>query len=131
MTTVNFHDILHQDVLKKLFPSDRTDQFFEAFYGDAAEGAYNIELAYRGHSQGELQLEFQLRLRPGKCLACNLTYGLPQVFLRHPIININGLVEQIDNLLDGQAKCTSWELGATRDVSSELHVIPVTLFFDS
>jgi hypothetical protein len=118
------------DVLKKLFPPNRTDRFFDAIYGDTTEGAYDIRLKFKRHSVNRLQFEFELKQRPGRCLACNLTYGLPEIFSRHPIININGLVQEIDQLLNGRTRCTNWQLGMTQVVSSELHVIPLTIFLD-
>jgi len=85
MATESFDGIFTQDVLKKLFPEDRADQFFDALFGDAEEGAYDISLEFKGQSQNKLEFEFHLKQRPGKCLACNLTYGLPQVFSRHGV----------------------------------------------
>jgi hypothetical protein len=131
MATESFRDMFTQDVLKKVFPGDLADRFFDALYGDTTEGAYDISLEFKGHSQNKLQFEFHLKQRPEKCLGCNLTYGLPQIFSRHPIININGLVQEIDNLLNGRARCTDWQLGMTQVVSSELHVIPLILFLDT
>ena len=131
MATVSFDDVFTQNVLKKLFPQDRTDRFFDALYGDKTEGAYDIGLEFKGHSQNELQFEFQLRQRPSKCLACNLTFGLPKILSRHPIINVEGLVKEIDQLLNGRARCTNWQLGFTQVASGELHVIPLTLFLDN
>jgi hypothetical protein len=72
-------------------------------------------------------MEIRLKERPGKCLACNLTYGLPQVFSRHPVINMKGLVHGIEQTLGNQLKCTGWSLDPTRAVSRHLHVIPLTL----
>lgn len=119
-----------QEILDKLFPQRRSDLFFEALYGDISEGAYDIRLTFNGHSRNRLFFSFHLTPRPGKCLACSLTYGLPQVFSRHPVIDVNGLVQAIDHRLDGQGKCSSWELGNTEEHSSERHVIPLTLFLD-
>ncbi|MCJ7615703.1 MAG: pancreas/duodenum homeobox protein 1, partial [Desulfobacterales bacterium] len=82
------------------------------------------------HNDGELQFELQLRPRPGRCLACNLTYGLPQVFSRHPAINLNGLFEEINDIVNGHARCTHWKLGRTKEVSSDLHIIPLIVFLD-
>jgi hypothetical protein len=130
MTFVSFNAIFDEDVLKKLFPPGRTDQFFDALYGDTAEGAYDMRLKFKGHTTNKLQFEFHLKQRPGKCLACNLTYGLPEILSRHPIINVNGLVQEIDQLLNGRAIFRSWQLGNTQVVSRELHVIPLTLFLD-
>lgn len=131
MATESFRDMFTQDVLKKVFPGDLADRFFDTLYGDTTEGAYDISLEFKGHSQNKLQFEFHLKQRPEKCLGCNLTYGLPQIFSRHPIININGLVQEINNLLNGRARCTDWQLGMTQVVASELHVIPLILFLDT
>jgi len=77
-------------------------------------------------------LEFELHLtqRPGKCITCSLTYGLPEVFKRHPVINISGLVQKIDRLLDGRAKCVDWQMDFTREVSGVLHVIPLIILLN-
>ena len=131
MATKRFDGIFTPDVLKKLFPEDRSDLFFDALFGSAAEGAYDISLKFREHNQKRLEFELHLTQRPGKCLYCNLTYGLPAVFSRHPIINIKKLVQDIDRLLNGQARCIEWQLGITREVSSELHVIPLIISLDS
>jgi len=111
--------------LARLMPSNIADDFFDALYGDAAEGAYDIELAYRGHGEGRLNFELLLKQRPGKCLACNLTYGLPQVFQRHPVINLKGLVARVCQLVGADSSQANWSLGRTRTISSELHAIPL------
>ena len=123
----NMEAIFSQDVLDTLFPKERADQFFEALYGDISEGAYDIRLTFQGHEKKRLFFGFQLTPRPGKCLSCSLTYGLPQVFSRHPAIDINKLVEAMIGLLDGQARCLSWHLGLTEERSRECHVIPLTI----
>ncbi|HSO09780.1 MAG TPA: pancreas/duodenum homeobox protein 1 [Desulfoprunum sp.] len=115
------------DTLLRLFPRDRANEFFEALFGDADEGAYDIELGYRGLQDNELVMELRLHERPGRCLACNLTQGLPQVFSRHPIINLNRLVEDIGELLQGRARCTGWSLGSTEQQSRSLHVVPLKI----
>ena len=114
--------------LKNLFPSDRADRFFDALLGDPAGGAYDIRLKFTAQSDERLAFEFHLEQRPGKCLACHLTYGLPQVFARHPVIDLKGLVRQIDRTLNGKVRCSDWKLGATREVSKTLHVIPLTIY---
>ena len=119
--------ILSQDICDKLFPEDMADRFFEALYGDIEEGAYDIHMNLKEQTRDSLKFEFQLKQRPGKCLACNLTYGLPNVFSRHPIIDINGLVQKIEQLLGEQVKCTGWRLEATREISPELHVVPLLI----
>jgi len=125
---MNFNHIFADHILKALFPRARTDEFFEALYGDAAEGPYDILLKFKGENKDTLHFEFQLKQRPGRCLACNLTYGLPAVFSRHPIINVAELVEEIALLLDGQGRCESWQLGHTKVLSNEVHAIPLVLF---
>lgn len=121
-----FAAIFTDEVLEGLFPASRADDFFEALFGDAAEGAYDIRLVYRGCDEpaGTLAFALQLHQRPGKCLACNLTHGLPEVFARHPLINLNGLFMAIDVLLGDQASCSKWRLGTTEQVSREMHSIP-------
>ncbi len=113
--------------MSELFPPDTADKFFEALYADTEEGAYGIRLEYKGVKENALTLEFELYQRPGKCLACSLTYGLPTVFTRHPVINIKGLVNKIDKELNGEAKCGEWQLGRTMPLSDELHVIPLSI----
>ena len=120
-------NIFTNDALNKLFPATKSDDFFDALYGDANEGAYDIKLAFRGQSANSLNFELELHERPGKCLACNLTYGLPEVFSRHPIINIKGLVEEINSLLGDNATCTDWKLAATNSVSKSIYSIPLIL----
>ncbi len=127
MSAKNIKDVFTYDITKNIFPEDRADRFFDALFGDASEGAYDIALEFRGYSQNSLEFEFHLKRRQGKCLVCNLTYGLPDVFSRHPVINIKGIVREIDKLVNEQAKCADWRLGATQEVSKELHVIPLTV----
>ncbi len=131
MRPENFNDIFTPDVLQKLFPEDLADRFFDALYGDAAEGAYDISLRFKTLGQNRIEFELHLTQRPGKCIHCSLTYGLPEVFSRHPIINIKGLVEKIDQLLNGSAKCIDWQIGFTQEISDKLHVIPLTVLLDS
>jgi hypothetical protein len=131
MTTERIEDIFTGDVLEKLFPEDRADQFFDALYGDAGEGAYDIRLAFKERRQDSILFELHLKQRAGKCITCSLTYGLPKVFSRHPIININGLVREVDRLLNGRARCSGWQLGATREVSGELHIIPLIISLEN
>lgn len=115
------------EVMERLFPSERADQFFEALFGDADEGAYDIRLAFNRINHNRLQFQFELVRRPGKCLACNLTYGLPQVFSRHPIVNVKKLVAEIETLLPDDVTCSEWQLGQTREISSDLHILPLDI----
>ncbi len=123
----DYQNIFDDEALRQLFPATRTDRFFEALLGDSTEGAYDIALRYLQCRHDRLDFELHLMRRQGKCLACNLTYGLPQVFTRHPVIDINGLAKAIDTLLNGRMSVSGWELGRTKEVSNDLHVIPFTL----
>lgn len=117
--------IFTPEYLDEVFPPSRTDAFFEALFGDAEEGAYDIRLRFDDRRPQELAFAFQLHQRPGMCLACNLTYGLPQVFTRHPILAVGRLAQALCERL-GLAPA-SWSLGATREISRSLHVIPFTI----
>ena len=119
--------MFNRDALKELFPEERTDRFFGSLFGDPSEGAFDISLEFEGRKGNRLHFQFHLKQKPGKCFACNLTYGLPQVFSRHPVIDVEGLVKRIDRLLGEQAACHGWEMGDTREVSRNLHVIPFTV----
>ena len=130
MLIENIDQLFTETVLKQLFPAERADAFFEALYGDAAEGAYDIAFSFQGLKKDALEFRFDLHRRPRKCLVCNLTYGLPQVFSRHPLINIAELVRGIENRLAGKATCSRWELGETKEISSDLHVIPLKIFLE-
>jgi hypothetical protein len=125
-----FQELFSPELLETLFPADRSDAFFEALYGDAEEGAYDIQLAFGSEGADEIRFEFRLRQRPGKCLACNLTHGLPHVFERHPILNVSGVVERIRERLNGHVEISGWRLGRTREESGALHVIPLIVLLE-
>lgn len=114
--------MLNNDFLDSLFPPERTDDFFEALFGGAEEGAYTIMLRLRSETETSVELAFELHKRPGKCLVCSLTYGLSGVFKRHPIINAQGLARAIAEKKGWQD--FSWDIGTTREESEELHWIP-------
>ena len=118
---------LNQIFLDEIFPASRADDFFEALFGGAEEGAYDIGLVCRGVEAQKAKLAFELRQRPGKCLACNLTYGLPQVFQRHPILNVAGVARDVAAHLGWPPEATKWKLGHTEEVNRELHVIPLVV----
>jgi len=127
MHTPSSKTVLTQRVLDEIFPSNRADQFFAALFFFASEGAYDIKLVYIGETDDQIDFEFQLKQRPGKCLACNLTYGLPEVFKRHPVIDVAGVVRQIDSqMIDGK-RCGQWTLGRTREISRTLHALALTV----
>ena len=117
-------EVITQTYLDSLMPPEKSDQFFEALYGDASEGAYDIRLSPISVSEERIVLAFNLHQRPGKCLVCSLTYGLPNVFSRHPLINIKGMVDQISQR---GIPVKEWKLGDTQEHSSALHTIPLYL----
>ena len=90
---------LDQAFVDEIFPAQRTDDFFDALFGGAEEGAYDIRLVCRNVTPVRAQLAFELRQRPGKCLVCNLTYGLPQVFQRHPVLNVAGVAKAVADVI--------------------------------
>jgi len=128
----NLETVFDDQTLNELFPAGRANDFFEALFGDAGEGAYDIRLSFAGYDAGTNSLRFFLNLheRPGCCLVCNLTYGLPEVFSRHPVINIKGLVADIEKKLDGKASCGDWKLGTTVQQEKSLHAIPLHIQLD-
>ncbi len=113
-----------QEYLDTLLPVETSDQFFDALYGDSKEGAYDIRLEFISANDNRIVLAFNLIQRPGKCLVCNLTYGLPNVFSRHPLINIKGMIKKIE---ETGLKVKRWRLGDTEEQSSEFHTIPFFL----
>ena len=115
------------EFLLKLFPPERADEFFEALYGGAETGAFDIGLRCAGFNENNntLIIEFVLTERPGKCMACHLTYGLPKVFIRHPIIDLKGIVEEIEKRLLPDWRVEGYEIGSTQMVDSKLNTIPV------
>lgn len=131
MTMDHNNEIFTKDVLENLFPSNKADDFFEALYGDADEGAYDISLSYLKKDDEMLEFALELKQRPGKCLACNLTYGLPDVFSRHPLINIKGLVSEILKLAGEDVNSIEWKFGHTREISRKLHIVPLLISIKS
>ena len=125
----DWKQIFSRTTLRELFPQERTDAFFDALFGDASEGAYDIELSFDRYDRAARNLRFLLNLRerPGRCLACNLTYGLPEVFARHPVIDLKGLVRDIEGRLGGEMVCGDWRLGRTVQQDNALHSIPLEI----
>ncbi len=117
---------LEQEFLDEIFPATRTEAFFDALFGGAEEGAYDIRLVPLGVSDKEARLAFELRQRPGKCLKCSLTYGLPQVFKRHPVLDVAGVARAVAGKLGWEGEA-AWDLGATEEVDAETHVIPLRI----
>ncbi len=118
---------LTNEMLDELLPASRSNDFFEALYGDAEEGAYDIKLALQKQDEKSVILTFELHQRPEKCLVCSLTYGLPQVFKRHPLINTAGMVKEVATALGWDAQSCTWELGSTKEISAQLHCIDLII----
>ncbi len=127
MKTNSIDALFTDEYLQQLFPQQRANDFFEALLGDAEDGAYDISLGYLGCNGKSISFELQLTERPGHCLACNLTQGLPSVFTRHPIIDIAGVVKEVEKKLAGNAQCQDWSLGYTKQKSRGIHSIPLTI----
>ena len=123
----NAAEIFTSEWTAAAFPPERTEDFFEALFGGAEDGAYDISLRYVESSGNSHLFSFDLTQRPGKCLVCNLTYGLPQVFSRHPVVNIKGVAEKVASSLGKDPACATWKLGATQEHSPALHSIPFTV----
>ncbi len=125
----DMHALFTDEACDKIFPETKSNEFFEALFGDASEGAYDIQLRFEGFDEGANKIHFTLNLleRPGCCLACNLTYGLPQVFSRHPLLNIKGVVQELDTLLGDACTAGDWTLASTRSSSKSLHQIPLII----
>jgi hypothetical protein len=129
MREKEFDLIFSDQKLNEIFPETRADQFFEALYGDIQEGAYTIGLKFKrfDSDRGLLHFDLELKERPGKCLVCNLTYGLPVVFSRHPVINLRGVVKELEKLVGNGFRFGDWSLGQTFPFSKDLHTIPLTI----
>ncbi len=129
MNNQTLKSLFSDEVLSELFPKERSNDFFEALFGDASEGAYDIKLRYHNYDKNTRIMQFNLDLheRPGCCLVCSLTYGLPEVFSRHPVINVKGVVSDIGKKLEGVATCTDWKLGTTMQQEKSRHSIPLII----
>ena len=122
-------EVITDEFLEELFPPERADEFFEALYGGAETGAFDIMLKYRefNAAEGLLLLDFVLSERPGKCMACSLTYGLPPVFERHPVINVREIAERIGEKVSPAWSLEGWSLGSTTVISRDINIIPLVL----
>ena len=116
---------LSQKQLDEIFSPAITDDFFEALYGGAEDGAYDIALCCEEISSNHANFNFELRKRPGKCLKCSLTYGLPEVFKRHPIINLKKVTSELAEALGWTNY--EWELKPVREINDNLHLIPLQI----
>lgn len=117
--------LFSQEWADGIFPAEKTNDFFDALYGDCEDGAYDIKFRFVEQQGNTYRFNFELHQRPGQCLACNLTYGLPQVFARHPVINLKGLVEEIAAKLGADPAVTNWTFSQTEEISKKLHLVPL------
>jgi hypothetical protein len=122
MNQTVMENIFTRQFCDDLLPPQTSDRFFEALYGDVSEGAYDIRLECVSVETDRIVLAFSLTQRPGKCLVCSLTYGLPNVFARHPLINVQGIIQKIR---DAGVPVKDWRLGRTSENSNTQHVIPL------
>ncbi len=132
MQEKSVESVINDDFLNGLFPPEKADEFFEALYGGAEAGAFDISLHYSGFDSNRnvLYLEFRLTERPGKCMQCNLTYGLPEVFSRHPVINVAGIASAVGEALSPEWKVKEWHLGSTRMAGPQVNFIPLTVVLE-
>ena len=131
MTTQKCDDVFDERQMKSIFPESVADAFFDALLGDSSEGAYDIDLSFDKAYEDRIIFQFRLSKRPGKCLHCSLTYGLPEVFSRHPVINIKEIVRKISGLLQGKGTVDRWEIGKTREIDDGLHIIPLAVYLNT
>ena len=54
-----------------------------------------------------------------------MTYGLPSVFARHPVIDIKGMTGKIIQQLGQHVQIKNWYCGETIERTSDLHIIPL------
>ena len=108
------YDVFTPECLNDLFPIQRTNDFFDALFGDAEEGAYDIRLVVdpEESDDGGLHFYFELHQRAGRCLVCSLTYGL---------------VSDIASRAGWELDDVWWRIGTTESLSSALHRIPLVL----
>lgn len=122
-------DCPDKKVLEEIFPASKTNDFFDALYGGEEEGAYDIHLVCKSVTASIAKMAFELRRREGKCLVCSLTYGLPAVFERHPIINMPQIAQKIAEHL-GWDGPISWAIEPVREINNDLHIIPFEIKHD-
>jgi hypothetical protein len=119
--------VFTEEWAQRTFPPERTDAFFEALFDGAEEGAYDIVLRFVGESNAGYEFAFDLKARAGRCLACSITYGLPHVFSRHPVIDIKGVVAAVAEALGKSPEQLHWELQPTREVNDSLFSVPLVI----
>lgn len=113
--------------LASLFPPGRDNEFFDALYGGSEDGAFDIRLVFQGvnEARDEIILAYKLTERPGKCMACSLTTGLPPVFRRHPMINIKGIAEKVAERIGDGWQLKDCDVGHTTPYAPKVNIIPL------
>jgi hypothetical protein len=129
MTKPGPTELIKEEKLTELFPKNRDNEFFNAFYGGSEDGAFDIMLSFDNYDsqKSELFFEFRLKERPGKCMACHLTYGLPNVFEKSPIINLKGIIKGIDEMLQPYYGVQEYSLGRTIPKAPKINIIPLVV----
>ena len=51
----SYEEIFTPECLNEVFPPERTDQFFDALFGDPDEGAYDIRMSLLSASDRKLE----------------------------------------------------------------------------
>jgi len=123
------NELIQEDKLNELFPKGKDNEFFEAFYGGLEDGAFDINFSFESYNpdNSELVFGFNLKERPGKCMACNLTYGLPAVFEKSPIINLKAIINGINEMINPHYEVNEFILGKTIPKAPKLNVIPLII----
>jgi hypothetical protein len=123
------NELIQEEKLKELFPTGRDDEFFDAFYGGSEDGAFDIFFSFDSYrpDNSELIFGFNLKERPGKCMACNLTYGLPSVFEKSPIINLKRIINGINEMIAPHYEINGFMLGKTTPKAPKVNVIPLII----
>ena len=62
MTENDLDTLFDAEAINKILPETLADRFFDALYGDPAEGAYNIGLKFKEQTGNTLVFEFHLTL---------------------------------------------------------------------
>jgi len=80
MDTSTIDALFTPETLQQLFPKNRTSDFFEALFGDADEGAYEIELGYGGVNGNSLTMELKTSRTPRMLSRVQLDPGITTGF---------------------------------------------------
>ena len=68
MNNQTLKSLFPDEVLVELFPEERSNDFFEALFGDASEGAYDIKLRYHTYDKNTQIMQFNLDCVNGRAV---------------------------------------------------------------